>query len=237
MFMPLLMAAGTAIGGSFLKRGADALVNKVTGVPTPQQRTGQEIGQDYKGFLDEAYPGTTPWEQLGANSPMGAIESGENQVKHQVKMQERELLNRSALQQLDLENKSAVADQTNRAHIITSLGTVSPKAAQQGLKILNNSNQQLDPWDTQTQQHGKHLPSQIKKTEEEAKKIGAQVPRENILGLASQGFNKLVDNAGSLLGTGAAKFDEISANMRAQIQRDAENKVYNRNKKPERFNK
>jgi len=226
--------AAAAIAPQLFKTVAD----KVTGIPTPQQRTGPEIGQDYKGFLDSAYPGTTPWEQLGANSPMGAIQSGENQVKQQVKMQERELLNRSALQQQDLENKSAIADQTNRAHIITLLGTQSAQAAHQGLKLLNNppQNQSL-LWPTPTDSHIRKTEADIGKTTEETKKITSQVPRENILGLASQGFNKLVDNAGSILGTGAAKVDEISANMRAKMQRDAENKVYNRNKKPERFNK
>jgi len=125
-FLAPLVKPVLAAGASWL---GNKIANKVTGVPTPQQRSGTEIGADYKGFLDTAYPGTTPWEQLGANSPMGAIQSGENQIKQQVKMQERELLSRTALQQQDLENKSEIADKTNLAHIYGSLGAYSPQAA------------------------------------------------------------------------------------------------------------
>jgi len=222
--------------GNFAKNLIPGLINsKVTGVPTPQTRTGTEVGADYKGFLDTAYPGTTPWEQLGASSPMGAIQSGENSVKHQVKMQERELFNRSALQTQTLDNQSQVADQTNRAHIITSLGAVSPKAALQGLNLLNRQSKQVDPWDTQTQQHSQILPSQIKKTEAEGEKIKNQVPRENVLGLASQGFNKIIDKTGSFLGDKLGKFDSVTANLKSNIRQMAEQTTYNRGSKPRRF--
>jgi len=229
--------------GSFFKPIGQALLgsfadDKVTGVPTPVQRTGTEIGADYKGFLDTAYPGTTPWEQLGANSPMGAIQSSENTIKQQVKMQERELFNRSAINAQTLDNQSRVADQTNRAHIITSLGALSPQAAQQGLKILDGSSSSPQ-WNTVTDSH-------IKKNEAETSKITQGTPETTMRGKIAQGFMDTIAATGqgaAQLSENIGKANSKAANFianfnppgQAQIIKAVEDLVYNRGSRPRRF--
>jgi len=214
---PLLSA-----GAGFL---GNKIADKVTGVPTPQQRTGQDIGQDYKGFLDSAYPGTTPWEQLGANSPMGAIQSSENTSKNAFEMQKR-----------DLQNKTYVADQTNRAHVITSLGGLSPQAAQQGLDMLDFRSP--GSWDSQTQQHREKLQPEVSKLQADTKMTSEKTPEATLRGKIAQGALSIFDGVGSaarFAGTKYAEGEQKISDFKARTKSEIDNLVYNRGQRPRRF--
>jgi len=227
LFGPLGTAGGTAIGSYFDNK-------KVTGVPTPAQRSGSEIGADYKGFLDQAYPGTTPWERLGANSPMGAIQSAENTAKNAFEMQKR-----------DLVNKTTVADQTNRAHIITALGSLSPQAAQQGLDMLDFRSPGF--WDSQTQQHREKLQPELSKLDADTKKTVAdttltteKTPEATLRGKIAQGALNIFDGVGSaarFAGTKYAQAEQKISDIKAKTKSEIDNLVYNRGAKPRRFSR
>jgi len=220
LFGPLGTAGGTAIGSYFDNK-------KVTGVPTPGQRTGSEIGQDYRGFLDQAYPGTTPWERLGANSPMGAIQSAENTAKNAFEMQKR-----------DLVNKTTVADQTNRAHIITALGSLSPQAAQQGLDMLDFRSP--GSWDSQTQQHREKLQPEVSKLQADTKMTTEKTPEATLRGKIAQGALNIFDGVGSaarFAGTKYAQAEQKIADLKVKTKSEIDNLVYNRGAKPRRFSR
>ena len=93
----LLAGLGAGVGSFFGSRSAGGS-GKVPGVPTPGHqgsmlnaalgagsqvrdlwpqkepriKSAGEQGTDYRNFMNEAYPGTTPWERLGATGPYGS---------------------------------------------------------------------------------------------------------------------------------------------------------------------
>lgn len=130
-FLPFLASAGSAllgkVSGGLVDKATGAIVDKVAGVPTPAQpKSGRERGMDDADYMDAVYPGTTPWERLGAPSAGGAgVASAEASGKIQKDLQSREL-----------DNRREIADMNNRATIISSLGSVSPMASKSGLDQL-----------------------------------------------------------------------------------------------------
>ena len=54
--------------------------------PDPERRTGAEMGMDAKAYYDAAFPGTNPWERLGAGNPAGQASIADQQVKNQKKI-------------------------------------------------------------------------------------------------------------------------------------------------------
>lgn len=118
-------AIGSRIGSGLLDKGVD----KVMGVPTPSGPTsGGEQGQQYSNFMDSAFPGTTPWERLGANSPMGAVTSAETASK-----------TARDLQRSQLATQERVADGNNRASIISSTAGLGPSASRSALSTYARS--------------------------------------------------------------------------------------------------
>jgi len=67
-------ALGTAAGSIIGKFGQKKLEDKVYGVAqgVPQ---GSELGRQAKDYYDQAFPGTNPWERLGAGNPSGVAAS------------------------------------------------------------------------------------------------------------------------------------------------------------------
>lgn len=61
--------ADTAVAG--LNTGFNALMDRY-GSRDP--KSAGELGSDSKKFMDQAFPGTNPWERLGSQSPAGAVE-------------------------------------------------------------------------------------------------------------------------------------------------------------------
>lgn len=105
---PAGAAAGASLGSMGDEVHGAATANKVAGVPTPLDPITQ--GTNYRNFMDQAYPGTTPWERLGASSPgYGSISSADINAKNQLRLQEKELGVRER-----------IAEKTNLASIVAS---------------------------------------------------------------------------------------------------------------------
>ena len=89
--------------------------NKIQGLPTPP--SGAELGRERRDFLENAYPGTNPWEQLGSAGTAGQIGSAMMNADAQRKLQFKEQVHQRAL-----------ADRQNIAQIISSTASISPQA-------------------------------------------------------------------------------------------------------------
>lgn len=71
--------------------GGPTSIGGITGPPS-----GRESGQQAAGYYDEAFPGTNPWERLGAGNPIGALgsagiaaDAATKNVRTQMSQQER----------------------------------------------------------------------------------------------------------------------------------------------------
>lgn len=76
------------------------------GIPLPP-KTGSQLGQDAADYYKTAFPGTNPWEQLGASNPAGAVETSNIAAKQQqrgidaqIYMQSREMNNKRSIAQI-----------------------------------------------------------------------------------------------------------------------------------------
>lgn len=118
---------------------------KVPGVPTPED-AGPARGSDYRGFMDEAFPGTTPWERLGSST--GSYPGGALHESNAVDMQRKEFLQQQRLTSMN-----------NRASIIAAASPHGAAAAESGLMQYGFGVGR--PYDTHVAQGREGLPSSI----------------------------------------------------------------------------
>ncbi len=111
--MATSVAGGFAgpIGGA----AAGMLIDKVQGVPSPG-KTGTALGQDARRAQEAQYPGTNPWERLGAPGYAG---SGVEVAKQTGRMQRQ-------LQTRELATKLQVAKIGASAHVEAARTTSAP---------------------------------------------------------------------------------------------------------------
>lgn len=225
--LPILGAAAAGFAGSAAARGSD----KVFGVPNPPDKSGAEMGQDYSGFMDKAYPGTSPWERLGANSPMGAMNSANTAYKSAVDTQAREIRSREK-----------IASETNRAHIIGSTAPMGPEALKHGLGALGGLTG--SGYDSHIKQQRERLPSEIESMKGRAKQEGVKGDiatgiRDTFAGTGI-GASQLADNVGRW-NNRAARFlgkpIESLGSYAGKTYADLENFTHNRFSRPRRFSK
>ena len=98
------------------------LMSKIPGIPSPG---GASAGDQAKKYMDAAYPGTNPWEQLGSGGGGSAqIESAKLQTSLQQKMQAKELATRERIAniQADATVQSAATSAGPQA-VASALGT------------------------------------------------------------------------------------------------------------------
>lgn len=90
------------------------------GIPLPG-KTGFALGQDAADYYSKAFPGTNPWEQLGASNPSGAVETSQIAARQQ----ERGLKNQRYMQERELNTRKDVAETQAKANRFQSiLGTI-----------------------------------------------------------------------------------------------------------------
>ncbi len=83
--------AATAFGGPIAGAAGGMVADKIFGIPNPG-KTGGALGSDARAYMDQAYPGTNPWERLGAPGYNAAgVESAKQTGRVQQKMQARQL--------------------------------------------------------------------------------------------------------------------------------------------------
>ena len=80
-------SAGSAVGG--------ALGNLASGA-IPSMRPGYVSGRAARRFMNEAYPGTSPYERLGANAG-SSVGSATARLKHEKDMQEKDLASKERI--------------------------------------------------------------------------------------------------------------------------------------------
>lgn len=125
---------------------------KVPGIPTPT--SGSESGLDYRGFMDEAFPGTTPWERLGASTggqPAATLTAGSAQ----------------SMQNREFQQQKKITEMNNRASIIGSSSLGGAEEAQS--KLMSYMFGVGSPYDTQVKQQREILPKKIVQAEEDIK--------------------------------------------------------------------
>ena len=119
----------------------------------------KSAGQWQRDFNNAAFPGTTPWEQLGGNSPAGAFggaAAGQANVEKQVK-------NAVALQVAELKARGEIAKANNMAAVIAASAPLGSDAVLHNLGIYSGADPAtLSPYDTQVAQ-GRERLDQIEK--------------------------------------------------------------------------
>ena len=81
----------SAIGASLGGRLVDEFL------PADDPDSGSKLGQHAKDYYDSAFPGTNPWERLGAGNPSGA-----SSVAHQQQKQKNKELHTQAQTQTNI---------------------------------------------------------------------------------------------------------------------------------------
>ena len=102
---------------------------KIPGVPTPLgAMSGAEAGGWQKDYMDNAYPGTTPWERLGAPGAAGSAVTADTAAKTEQTMQKRELAVRER-----------IANNSNLAQIIAATSPMGAIVTDSAVQKFANS--------------------------------------------------------------------------------------------------
>jgi len=152
---------GSAVGGAL----GGKLSDKITGIPSALSAT--EQGTQAAEYMNAAYPGTTPWDRLGAGgggspSALSASNVERMKMRQENKMQSRQL-----------STQAMIADKQNRAHLISTASGYGISGIKEVLKAYDGFRTQ--PYDTPVQQGRERLPSEIR-----SKEYGALTPAKTI---------------------------------------------------------
>lgn len=134
---PVQSAAGSVVNKVFDRVTDNVVENtiKVPQIPTPDPKYyGKEQGVDMKNYMDQAFPGTTPWERLGIGSPPSIAIEGMKQGSA-IKMKQQELANNRLL------NRNVLAMEkykTDKNALVQALGFGSPYGVR-GMKAMVNA--------------------------------------------------------------------------------------------------
>lgn len=106
---------------AMLVSGGMSLYDKIKGVPTPDDKDASGMqGEQYGQFMDKAFPGTTPWERLGASTGgQPAANVGADTAR--------------AVEKAKFRQERTIADNANRAHIISATSPMGAAAVDSGL--------------------------------------------------------------------------------------------------------
>lgn len=109
---PAGAAAGGAIGGAVggaIDGGPSSGggITSIGGSTTPG--SGVTAGVEARGYYDEAFPGTNPWERLGAGNPMGAVMSAGIQADTQRKNVEKQIASQKYIVDRQVQGQQNVA--------------------------------------------------------------------------------------------------------------------------------
>lgn len=106
-------------------------------------------GKDTRKFLQEAYPGTTVYEQLGSPASGGVAgqkigaQTRRQERRSAVALQQSQQAFESQLKQRELDTQMQVAEKTSLANVISALGPHSPEALSAGISALQGDPSRL----------------------------------------------------------------------------------------------
>jgi len=96
-------------------RAGNALSDWIFG--KSKKQSGQEAGAWAKDYYNSAFPGTTPWEQLGAGNPGGQIESADMANKSALRLENKKMANEMTLKNKELATTERIADKNNQTQL------------------------------------------------------------------------------------------------------------------------
>lgn len=221
-----LISAGASLAGSlFSKNKAVSDVagkvgqiadigDKVTGIPTPSDPlSASQQGIDLRSFMDQAYPGTTPWERLGGNTGnFGSVTGADIQAKMHERLQSREL-----------RNAREIAEGNNVASI---LAAASPQGAMAAQALVDKYHGVREG-----PEYATHVGLEAERQPAAKKKLAGEAERADVFGQAARGAKDLIGKAGSAAGTFVGKhIDPAIARARKGYAF-----LHNMNRRPSRF--
>jgi len=131
-------------------------------------------GEGYSTFMDKAYPGTTTWERLGANSPMGSMVSADQTGKSERYMQDKEL-----------KTRKEINDQTNLKDLIIGGSQFGMKGIQAMVDMFKKGSTGGQDFETHLSQAAPNIKADTKekianriKLLQEARKTGSEAKYE-----------------------------------------------------------
>jgi len=142
---------GSAVGGAL----GGKLTDKITGIPSALSAT--EQGTQAAEYMNAAYPGTTPWDRLGAGGGGSPSALSASNVERMKMRQENKMQSRA------LSTQAMIADKQNRAHLISTASGYGISGIKEVLNAYNGFRTQ--PYDTPVQQGREKIPSEIHRNE------------------------------------------------------------------------
>ena len=155
------------VGGitSSIGTKAENVSGKVLGIPSP--------GQEARTFMDQAYPGTNPWERLGAQGGVASVAA--QQQRSQRTMQSKEQSNQRYMQEKELQTRRYVADKAASSRVISSGLPVGSGSVRGGLAALRGGS--VADWDTAVGVMVKKMPFEISQAKARTVKDVSEAPR------------------------------------------------------------
>lgn len=158
------------VGGKFLERGLDKTVDKVFGVPTPGAKDPAESGDEYRRFLENAFPGSSTSERLGANSPYGSVQSADLQGRNQMRVQQQELRTRER-----------IAENTNIANLLAQTSPMGAAQQKQALQMYaSHGLTKAKEMDNRLRQEREQLNKQIQHIDSQIKQLDSSTEGQQI---------------------------------------------------------
>jgi len=137
-------------------------ISKLFGKKEP---TGQDLGDQAKDYYGSAFPGTTPWEQLGAGNPVGATQSASIGADNALKVKGAELSTQKSIAQANNKTQEKIASMNvQKDREVAGL--------QYGSDVMSDfAGRHLNPYDTNLKQQRELLNSQKLKLNMESKLV------------------------------------------------------------------
>jgi len=148
---------GSAVGGAL----GGKLTDKITGIPSALSAT--EQGLQAAEYMNAAYPGTTPWDRLGAGGGGSPSALSASNVERMKMRQENKMQSRA------LSTQALIADRQNRAHLISTASGYGIPGIREVLKAYDGS--RTTSYDTPSIQAREKLPYELQKLSAEKAKI------------------------------------------------------------------
>lgn len=138
-----------------------AIGHKVFGIPPPV--TGAQLGEQQRAYMDQAFPGTNPWERLGQSSALSPVEVAQEQRKTQSK-------------QLQVQERIANKQMATQERV-AQIGAGATKFATafrhgpEGLRAMEQADEgrPIGAYDTEVSIKARKVSSEIKKLDAESR--------------------------------------------------------------------
>lgn len=174
------LAAGAAgIGG--IGGGVAEIASPFQKEKSAKQQ-GKDLGEAQRAFLEKAYPGTNPWEQLGTGQAGGAGSAALSGQRTQEKINRRSLDTQLEINARTLEMNKRIADKQALAAVAPSVLEHHPELADKILQNVTENKSGVGPTlNTSLKERRFTFEQRIRTLEADIKRAGVDVARFNSL--------------------------------------------------------